>query len=74
MYINDLIKQVEKLNLGAKVIEELVSILAFADDIVIIANSVKELQQILKCVETWCKNWRLKVNTQKTNIVHISRK
>ncbi len=54
--------------------EELVSILPFADDIVIIANSEKELQQILKCVETWSKNWRLKVNTEKTNIVHFRRK
>ncbi len=55
VYITDLINEVNKL----------ISILAFADDIVIIANSEKELQQILKCVETWCKNWRLKVNTEK---------
>ncbi len=74
VYINDLIKEVKKLNLGVKGDEELVSILAFADDIVIIANSEKEIQQILKCVETWCKNWRLKVNTEKTNIVHFRRK
>ncbi len=57
-----------------KVEEELVSILAFADDIVINANSEKELQQILKCVETWCKQLRLKVKTEKTNIVHFRRK
>ncbi len=62
------------MNLGVKVAEELVSIVAFADDIVIIANSEKELQNILKCVETLCKNWRLKVNTEKTNIVHFRRK
>ncbi len=37
LYINDLIKEVKKLNLGVKVEEELVS---------------KELQQILKCMET----------------------
>ncbi len=64
-----MIKEIKKLNLAVKVEEELVLILAFADDIVIIANSEKELQQILKCVETWCKKWRLKVNTEKTNIL-----
>ncbi len=50
--------------------KNIVSILAFANDIVIIANSEKELLQILKCVETLCKNWRSKGNTEKTNIVH----
>ncbi len=58
-------KKVKKLNLGVKVEEELVSILAFDYDIVIIANSEKELQQILKCVETWCKNWRFKSKHRK---------
>ncbi len=73
LYINDLSKEVKTLNLCVKIAEELVSILAFADDIVIIANSEKELQQILKYVETWSKNRRLKVNTEKTNIVHFGR-
>ncbi len=74
LYIYDLIKEVKKINLGLKVEEELVSILAFADDIVIITNSENELQQISKCVETWYKNWRSKVNTEKTNIAHFRRK
>ncbi len=74
LYINDLFKEVKTLNLGVKVAEELISILAFADDIVIIANCEKELQQILKCFENWCKNWRLKLNTEKNNIVHFRRK
>ncbi len=46
LYINDLIKEVKKLNLGVKVGEELVYILALADDIVFIENSEKELQNI----------------------------
>ncbi len=26
---------------------------------------------MLKCIENWCKKWRLKVNTGKTNVVHF---
>ncbi len=55
LYTNDLIKEVKKLDLGVNIAEELVSILPFADDIVIIANSENELQQILKFVEILCK-------------------
>ncbi len=54
LYIYDLIIEVKKWNLEVKVGEELLSILGFTDDIVIIAKSEKELQQILKCVETKC--------------------
>ena len=59
------------LNLGVNVNDIIVSILAFADDIVIIAQNEKELQSILKCVENWCTKWRLKVNKDKTNVVHF---
>ncbi len=74
LYINYLIKEVRKLNIGVKVGEELVSIFAFADDIVIITNSEEELQQILKSIEAWCKNWPLIVNKDKSRIVHFRTK
>ncbi len=51
-----------------------ISILAFTDDIVILAKTEEELQKILKCIENWCKKWRLKVNTVKTNVVHFRNK
>ncbi len=45
----------------------MIYILAFADDIVILANTEEELQN-------WCKKWRFKVNTGKTNVVHFRNK
>ncbi len=51
LFINDLIKDVNDLKLGVRIRGELISILAFADDIVIMANTEEETQKMLKCKE-----------------------
>ncbi len=57
LYINDLITDVKALNLGINVNDIIISILAFADDTVILAKNEKDLQDILNCVENWCNKW-----------------
>ncbi len=42
------------------------SILLYADDIVLIADSADDLQRMLDCVHTWTQKWRLNVNISKT--------
>ncbi len=74
LFINDLIKDVKDLKLGVWIRDELISILAFADNIVIIANTEEELQKMLQCIENQCKIWRLKVITGKTNVLHFQNK
>ncbi len=45
--------------------------LAFAEDIVIYAESEIYLQTSIKCIANWCKKWRMKENTEYTNVVHF---
>ncbi len=71
LFINDPIKKVKYLNLGVSVHYIIISILAFADDLVIISESEEKLQSMIKWVEIWCKKWRVKVNTDKTKVVHF---
>ncbi len=47
LFINDLISEVNIFNFGVNINDIIISILAFADDIVIIAQNEKELQDIL---------------------------
>ncbi len=51
LYINDLITDFKALNLGINVNDIIISILAFGDDIAILAKNEKDLQDILNCVE-----------------------
>ena len=50
---------------------EQISILLFADDIALISFSEEKLQIVLNCVYDWCSKWRLKLNEEKTQIVHF---
>ena len=43
-------------------------IILYADDTVILSNSAKDLQQSLNNLESYCLDWRLKVNPNKTKI------
>ena len=48
---------------------ELVNILLFADDIIIISNSTESLSILKAILEQWCKDYRMKISISKTNII-----
>ena len=61
LFINDLANVVTELGLGIDLGTFKISILLYADDIVVIANTEDELQTILNCINDWCQKWRLKL-------------
>ena len=71
VFINDLANQIKPLNCGVKCGSEQVSILLYADDIILIAETESDLQNMLSCASNWCKKWRLTVNEKKTEIMHF---
>ncbi len=71
IFINDLAQDVNQLGLGIEVDGQNISILLYADDIVVFAKSEEELQRILDCISNWCSKWRLRINEGKSNIVHF---
>ena len=74
IYVNDLANEIKASGIGVKLDDEnLVSILLYADDIVILAENELDLQQLLHIVEVWCMKWRLEINLAKTNIMHVRR-
>jgi hypothetical protein len=71
IYINDLVAEVNRHNLGIKLGNIKVSILLFADDIVLIAENEEKLQKMLDIVHKWCSKWRLAVHKDKTKVMHF---
>ena len=75
IYINDLAEEIKESGIGIDVDEGLVvSVLLYADDIVLLADSEDDLQSLLNIVHSWCTRWRLEVNLLKTNIMHVRKK
>ena len=74
IYINDLAAEINALHCGIKFDNNEVSILLYADDVVLISESEDGLQNMLNTLNNWCNKWRLAVNESKTKIVHFRNK
>ena len=71
IYMNDLCSDVlNSNNIDTPEISDLaVPCLFWADDLVLISQSKEGLQQHLNVLEKYCKDWKLSVNTDKTQVV-----
>ncbi len=70
-YINELARGIKDLDIGIKLDDMTLSILLYADDIVLIADNEKDLQKMLDYVHSWCTKWQLGVNKNKTKVMHF---
>ena len=59
------------MNKGIKFASHKISILLYADDMVLISEREDELQLMLNKMNEWCNKWRIKVNNSKSKIVHF---
>ncbi len=71
IFINDLAVEIKDLRLGIDIDDYKLSILMFADDIALIADTPESLQSMLDVVSAWCHRWRLCINADKTKVVHF---
>ena len=47
------------------------SILLYADDLVLVVSSEGELQALLQELNVWCQSNCIKINEQKSNVIHF---
>ena len=69
-YINSLINKIDELRNGVDLHDgkNPIGILAYADDIVMMANSNEKLQQSINVAYKWCKEWGMKANVTKCGV------
>ena len=68
-FLNDMATGIKSLNKGMQYGNTSISLLMYADDIVLIADNENDLQLLLNCFEKWCNNWQTNCNIGKTQVV-----
>ena len=70
IFINDLVQDLKDSDCGVKLDGIHVPCLLYADDIALIAESETDLQKMIQVLYDWCRKWRMRVNTNKSKVIH----
>ena len=71
-FVNDLTLGIKSLNCGIPVsLESSISILLYADDIVLLLESEANMQIMLDYLGNWCETWGLTINFNKSKVMHF---
>ena len=70
IFLDDLITDLEQFP-GIETDDFSLSVLCFADDIVIFCDREEKLQSMLNHVADWCSKWCLKVNGNESKVLHV---
>ena len=70
----DLAKELEERELGIEIKGHWMGACFFADDIVLIAKSDKELQEMLIVVAIYAEKWKLRFNAKKCGVLVVGEK
>ena len=73
LYLNDLVDCLKDAECGVLWGEEMLSVLLYADDILMVSESEQGLQKLLDILHEWCHKWKMVVNVDKTKIMHFRR-
>ena len=66
LYVDDLVKTLSDIGIGCHLQETFLSILLYADDMALMAPSLKGLQTLLTATEHYCRTWDIMLNPKKT--------
>ena len=73
-FINDLISGLNNLTMDVTFGENKLCCLTYADDVLLLAESENDMQELLNFVNDWCRKWRLIINLSKSNAMHFRNK
>ena len=70
LFINSLVLKLKNAEVGVKCRKQLISVLLYADDAVILAEDEKLMRLGLKVLMEWCDEWGVEVNVEKSGIAN----
>ena len=74
LYINTLVDEIKRAEVGVECRGQWIPALLYADDMVMFAEEEEGLVRGLKVLEEWCEKWSVKVNAEKCGIYYALQK
>lgn len=74
IYVDEIVQILSRIGIGCQLRNAFVSILLYADDMALIAPSLKGLQTLLLATENYCKQWDVMLNPKKTKNMFFGKK
>ena len=73
LYVDDLITKLETLNVGCYVLQMFMAALLYADDMALLAPSVKGLGLLLDTCNEFCIEWDICLNAKKSKLLYFGK-
>ena len=74
LYVDDLVMILTNAGIGCHIKNVFLSILLYADDMCLMAPSLKGLQRLLTLTESYCANWDIMLNPKKSKNMQFGKK
>ena len=74
LYVDELVEVLSSIGVGCHIRNTFLSILLYADDMALMAPSLKGLQTLLSATEQYCKAWDIMLNPKKTKNMLFGKK
>ena len=74
IYVDDLVTILSEMGIGCYLRDVFLSILLYADDMALLAPSLKGLQKLLSATESYCNEWDIMLNAKKTKNMVFGKK
>lgn len=74
IYIADVVGVIDNLKIGVRVGGQLVNVLLYADDIVLLSESKRDMNEMLNAITNYGKTKEIKFNGNKTNLLIFNKK
>ena len=74
VFLNGLAVELKASGIGINFHGIQLTLLLYADDIVIFADNENDLQRLIDLIYDWCRKWRLSINQDKSQILHIRKR
>ena len=71
LFMVDVINKVHDMKLGIKIGDDIITIIAYADDIIAFARNIDDLKLIVECITEECRKINMSVSASKSKILRI---